>query len=305
MARMKSDEVTIVAALPLKPPEETSELQPAHLIVLSGTNVGQVFELSKRKIVIGREEGVDIQIMDAGISRQHATIFRDHGGTFVLEDAGSRNGTFANNKKVEKTYKLLDGDRVQLGVMTILKFTYSNAPEANYAQVMYEAALRDGLTGVFNRRYFDDRLKSEFAFASRHDTTLALLLMDLDFFKKINDTYGHPAGDAVLRDFSKLVCKICRTEDVLSRYGGEEFCLLCRDTELMKASVLGERIRHAISAHFFTAGSHQVKITVSIGIAGLPDPAITTPEALVLAADEALYQAKQRGRNCVVAHHQP
>jgi two-component system, cell cycle response regulator len=300
MTRQKSEEVTVVASLPQKPGPDNKEPALAHLIVLSGTNVGQVFELQSRKVVIGREDSSEIQIMDAGISRCHAQIIRDHGGIYVLQDAGSRNGTYVNNKRVEKTHKLVDGDKVQIGVMTILKFTYSNEPEANYAQAMYDAALRDGLTGIFNRRYFDDRLKGEYAFADRHGTALALLLLDLDHFKRVNDTHGHVAGDTVLKEFSLMVSKISRTEDVISRYGGEEFAVLCRETDLVKASILGERIRHSIAAHPFVVGNTQLTITVSIGIAALPNAAIQTPESLVLAADESLYQAKERGRNCVV-----
>ncbi len=300
MANMKSGEVTIVTSLPFGE-EKQDDSAFGHLIVLSGTNVGQVFEINARKVTIGRDDDADIQIMDAGISRRHAMIIRDHGGTFLLQDTGSRNGTFANNNKVESTYKLQDGDKIQLGVMTILKFTFSNDPEANYAQAMYEAALRDGLTGVFNRRYFEDRLKGELAFALRHGTALGLLLLDIDHFKMVNDTYGHVGGDHVLKAFCELVTDISRAEDVISRYGGEEFTVLCRDTELVKASILGERIRHAVAAHTFSFMEHRFKVTVSIGLAALPDPAIQTPEAFVLAADEALYQAKERGRNCVVS----
>ncbi len=301
MARFKSEEVTVVAPLATtRPADEPKKARTAHLIVLSGTNVGQVFNLASKKTTIGREEGVEIQILDAGISRRHAQVAHDGNGNYVLQDAGSRNGTFANSHRVEGSHPLKDGDKIQIGVMTILKFTFNDAPEANYAQAMYEAALRDGLTGVFNRRYFEERLKSEFSFADRHHTALALLFLDLDHFKLVNDTHGHLVGDAVLKQFAKLVTRSTRAEDVTCRYGGEEFAVLCRDTELMKSSILAERIRHEVAAHLFVHESTQTNITVSIGIAALPDSSITTPEALVLASDEALYQAKERGRNCVV-----
>jgi two-component system, cell cycle response regulator len=301
MSRYKSEEVTVVAPLPTKsPPPSATEIRDAHLIVLSGTNVGQVFDVNKKKNTLGRDDGLEIQILDAGISRRHATIVRDASGAYLLQDAGSRNGTFANNRRIEGSHLLQDGDKIQIGVMTILKFTFGDAPEANYAHAMYEAALRDGLTGIFNRRYFEDRLRSEFSFASRHAVALALLFLDLDHFKRVNDTHGHLIGDGVLKDFAKLVTRISRAEDVLCRYGGEEFAVLCRDTDLMKASILGERIRHDVAAHTFLVETLQLKITASIGIAALPDPSIQTPESLVAASDEALYQAKERGRNCVV-----
>ncbi len=299
MGRFQSEEVTVVAPLAAKAEETPKKARSAHLIVLSGTNVGQVFPLSASKVLIGREDSATIQIMDAGISRRHALISRDSEGNFAIEDAGSRNGTFANNHRVEGVSPLQDGDKIQIGVMTILKFTYDDAPEANYAQAMYDAALRDGLTGVYNRRYFDERLNAEFSFASRHATGLSLLFLDLDHFKQVNDTHGHLAGDQVLKELAKLIAKSSRAEDVLSRYGGEEFAVLCRDTDQLKSSVLAERIRHEVAACVFVP-KVQIKLTVSIGIAAIPDPAITTPKDLVEAADAALYQAKERGRNCVV-----
>ncbi len=166
---------------------------------------------------------------------------------------------------------------------------------------MYEKAHRDGLMGIFNRRYFEDRINADFGYAKRHNQHLALLMLDLDHFKAVNDTHGHPAGDAVLKSFAQLVTKNIRSDDILARYGGEEFVVLCRHTDLMKASILGERIRHEVSQHIFIAGEKQLRVTTSIGIAGLPDPEITEPKGMVEAADESLYKAKQRGRNCVVA----
>jgi len=302
MGRYISDEVTVITATPsAPPPKPRKDERRAHLIVLSGTNVGQVFELPKDRTSIGRDDRAEIQIMDAGISRHHAAIERDSEGAYRLVDDGSRNGTFANNHRVEEFYNLSDGDKIQIGVMTILKFAYTDEAEANYAQKMYEAAHRDGLIGIFNRRYFEDRLNADFGYAKRHGQHLALLMLDLDHFKAVNDTYGHPAGDTVLKGFAELVTKNIRSDDILARYGGEEFVVLCRHTDLMKASILGERIRHAISQHIFVVGEQQLQITTSIGISGLPDPEIGDPKAMIEAADESLYKAKQRGRNCVVA----
>lgn len=302
MGRYISDEVTVITATPNEPPpKQRKDQRRAHLIVLSGTNVGQVFELPKDRIALGRDDKADIQIMDAGISRRHAVIERDEDGAYHLLDDGSRNGTFANNHRVQDFYNLSDGDKIQIGVMTILKFAYTDEAEANYAQKMYEKAHRDGLIGIFNRRYFEDRLNADFGYAKRHNQHLALLMLDLDHFKVVNDTHGHPAGDAVLKAFAQLVTKNIRSDDILARFGGEEFVVLCRHTDLMKASILGERIRHEVSQHLFVADEKQLRITTSIGIAGLPDPEITEPKGMIEAADESLYKAKERGRNCVVA----
>jgi len=299
MVRFSSDEVTVLTPSSDQPDQkEPPKDRTACLIVLSGTNVGKVYPLNKDQVTIGREDGADIQLMDAGISRRHAAVFRQ-GSSFLVNDVGSRNGTFANNHRLDSPHQLRDGDKLQVGVMTILKFSYGDDLEANYARKMYDAALRDDLTGVFNRRYFDDRVRSEFSFAKRHGTALALLMIDLDHFKRINDTRGHVAGDQVLRDFAQRMLQIIRAEDVLSRYGGEEFCVLCRNTELMQASTLAERIRHDTSAVPFQLPDGPLTVTVSIGVVA-SDDTLASPEEMVEAADEALYQAKTRGRNCVV-----
>lgn len=299
MVRSVSDEVTAITDIPPGAKKSDDE-RIAHLIVLSGANVGQVFNLKKTPLIIGRDDSSDIQMLDAGISRSHARIVRSKDGSYLLEDAGSRNGTFSNNNRVEGTYQLRDGDKIQLGAMTVLKFAFSDDLESDYAQAMYDAANRDGLTGIFNRRFFEDRLNSEFALAFRHDHPMSLLMLDLDHFKKVNDEHGHPVGDKVLKEFAELLFKSTRTEDILARFGGEEFVVLCRHTDKMKASILGERIRHQAANHLFVSQTHNLNLTVSIGIAALPDPEITNPNGMLTAADECLYQAKERGRNCVV-----
>ena len=299
MSKVISEEVTVITEFHLSPKRRRGN-GGGHLVVLSGHNVGQVYELTKEKTLIGREDNAEVQIMDAGISRQHALITRTDDSRYQLEDAGSRNGTYANNNRIEAPHTLNDGDKIQLGAMTVLRFANADDAEADYAQRMYEAAHRDGLTGAFNRRYFEERLAAEIPYSVRHRRSLALLMLDLDHFKQVNDNNGHPVGDVVLKEFATLVTNTTREDDVLVRYGGEEFAVLCRQTDLIKASILGERIRHEVAGFLFSADNARLKITVSIGIAALPDAEINSPELIVNAADEALYQAKERGRNCVV-----
>jgi two-component system cell cycle response regulator len=299
MVRFNSEEVTVISG-PAEMLEPKKEGRVACLIMLSGNNVGQVYPLDRDSTLIGRDAAADIQLMDAGISRRHAQIVANQDGSYMLTDAGSRNGTFANNRRIDGPHHLTDGDKVQVGVMTILKFSYGDDLEASYAQRMYDAALRDDLTGVFNRRYLGERLESEFSFSRRHGRALSLLLIDLDHFKQVNDNYGHLVGDQVLRDTAQRVQSIIRAEDVLARYGGEEFCVLCRDTDLMKASILAERIRHQTAATPHRSDQGPLLVTVSIGVVSIPDAQIETSEEFVDAADEALYQAKGAGRNCVI-----
>lgn len=297
-----SDEITVLApasAGALEP--SPSEKLVGHLIVLSGSSVGRVFTLEDENTVLGREDAVAIQLMDPGVSRRHAEIKRSADGEYRLCDLGSRNGTYANNQRLAAEHPLRDGDRIQLGLITILKFTLNDNFEAHYAQRMYDAALRDGLTGAFNRRYFDQRLLSEFSFSRRHGTSLSLIMLDLDHFKQLNDTRGHLAGDSVLRQLSERVSEVVRAEDVVVRYGGEEFALLCRDTSLKEASMLAERVRHAIADKAFPLDDGgQASVTGSAGVVTIPDREIDSPEALISAADSAMYEAKRQGRNCVV-----
>ncbi|MFH1129848.1 MAG: GGDEF domain-containing protein [Pseudomonadota bacterium] len=299
--RSNSDEVTVITTtLPHSSPSIRKKTHSAFLIVLSGSSVGKVYELNEKRMVVGRDDSADVQILDAGISRIHCTLFKQQNGSHVLEDAGSKNGTFINNRRIKGQYQLQDGDKIQVGAMTIFKFSHDDEVEASYAQKMYDAALRDGLTGAFNRRYFDERLASEFSFAIRHKTNLGLLMIDLDHFKLMNDRHGHLVGDQILREFGGLVLKIIRIEDVLARYGGEEFAVICRDTDLMKSSILAERIRHDAAAHHFFINEKIMVVTSSIGVVALPDSSITSPQTMVEVADEALYQAKAQGRNCVI-----
>lgn len=300
--RRHSDEVTVITSTMPKARKLDVSTRVAHLIVLGGENVGQVYPLDKPKIVIGRDDQVNIKIIDAGISRQHCAITCDGRGTYTLADAGSKNGTYTNNERVETSHELSDGDKIQIGSQTIFKFSYQDEVETDYAKKMYDAALRDGLTGCFNRRYFDERLRSEYSFALRHNVPLGLILIDMDHFKAVNDTHGHLAGDHVLREFSSLVMQRIRTEDVFARYGGEEFALICRDTDLAKSSILAERIRHDSAIHRYEVADAVLNVTASIGVAALPHPQIATPENLIEAADQALYQAKEQGRNCVITH---
>lgn len=160
-------------------------------------------------------------------------------------------------------------------------------------------ANRDFLTGVHNRRAFAAELKRELSRLQRRPGNAAVAFLDVDHFKQVNDTYGHPVGDRVLRELAEVVRENCRATDVLARLGGEEFALLLPGADICRARALAERLRRAVAEHRFT-GIEDRKLTVSIGLVGLRE-AETTPDAVESAADHALYQAKRRGRNCVFA----
>jgi diguanylate cyclase (GGDEF)-like protein len=277
----------------------------AYLVVLAGVSAGEMFKLQLDKTVIGRGPRCSLRLNDEGVSREHCQLVREPGKgdteKMVLEDLGSTNGTFCNGIRVDRR-ELSDGDKIMVGSTTILKFTYHDYLDEVFQRQMYESALRDGLTKVFNKKYFTDYLEKEFAFAARHGSPLALIFLDIDFFKRINDTHGHPAGDFVLSELSQLMATLVRTEDVLARFGGEEFTVLCRGTDLAGAQIVAERLRRTVEAHTFSFGAKAIPVTISLGIAAIPDTAIVDHAQFLAAADKALYEAKRSGRNRVCVH---
>ena len=296
---MASDERTQIFE-PQASPTGGVKRDRAYLVVLAGASVGEMYKVEGDKTVIGRGQKAQVRLLDDGISREHAQVVVE-GNRIFLEDLGSTNGTFCNGLKVDRR-ELADGDKILVGSTTILKFTYHDNLDEIFQKQMYESALRDGLTKAFNKKYFTDRLESELTFAIRHQSPLVLVMFDIDHFKKVNDTHGHQAGDLVLSELSTLLTSALRAEDVFARYGGEEFAVICRGTDLTQAQVVGERIRKAVETHRFTFEGTHIPVTISIGIAGMPDPAVKDATDLVARADKALYQSKHGGRNRVTIH---
>ena len=293
----KRDETT--ATKPAVPPESDREQKRnlAYLVVLAGVSAGEMFKLQKDKTIVGRGPAVGVRLNDEGVSREHCAFVRE-GDKMIVEDMGSTNGTFCNGIKIDRR-ELVDGDKIMVGSSTILKFTYHDYLDEVFQRQMYESALRDGLTKVFNKKYFTDYLEKEFAFAARHGGPLALIFLDIDYFKKINDTHGHPAGDFVLAELSQMMTTLLRTEDVLARFGGEEFTILCRGSDLSGARIVAERVRKAVEERKFSFGGKDIPVTVSLGVVAMPDSGVGEHNAFLAAADKALYEAKRSGRNRV------
>jgi diguanylate cyclase (GGDEF)-like protein len=295
---MPLDENTRMSEAPLAP--SGGKRDRAYLVVLAGSSVGEMFKIDAEVTIIGRGQKAQIRLLDDGISREHARLVQrsDH---VVLEDLGSTNGTYCNGLKVD-TKELADGDKILVGSTTILKFTYHDNLDEIFQKQMYESALRDGLTKAFNKKYFTDRLESEFTFALRHGAPLTLVLFDIDHFKKVNDTHGHPAGDHVLTEISTLLAGSLRAEDVFARYGGEEFAVICRGSDLAQGQTVGERLRKAVEGHKFVYEGTHIPVTISVGVAGLPDARVKDAAELVSVADQALYASKRGGRNRITVH---
>ncbi|HEY2902812.1 MAG TPA: GGDEF domain-containing protein [Polyangia bacterium] len=295
---MPVDESTRMFEAPAAP--EGGKRDRAYLVVLAGTSVGEMYKIESEQTIIGRGQKAQIRLLDDGISREHAQLVVQ-GDRVILEDMGSTNGTYCNGLKVDRK-ELVDGDKILVGSTTILKFTYHDNLDEIFQKQMYESALRDGLTRAFNKKYFTDRLESEFTFSSRHAAPLTLLLFDIDHFKRVNDTYGHQAGDHVLSELSTLMAGSLRVEDVFARCGGEEFGVICRGADVVQGQIVGERMRKAVEAMAFVYDGRRIPVTISLGLATLPDPTIKDAAQLISAADTALYKSKHAGRNRVTIY---
>ncbi len=272
----------------------------ALLLRMDGVHAGQVISLDKANMTVGRHPENLIVIDDTGVSRHHAEI-RVESGRVLLIDQGARNGTLVQGVAVSGTVELQDGDFIQLGPRVGFRFSLTDTKQERLLQRLYESSNRDALTGAYNRKHFDERFLAELAYAARNRCNTALLLFDIDFFKKVNDTYGHAAGDAVLRQVAGVTMTRLRTEDVFARIGGEEFAVLLRGVTVQGAARLGERLRTSISAVPTLFEGRPIPITISVGCAALKatdDP--SKNETLIRLADERLYRAKNGGRNRVV-----
>ena len=269
------------------------------LVRLDGTQAGQPVAVPRTGVLrFGRGKGCDVRIDDDGVSRTHAGLQWEEGG-WVLVDLASSNGTTVQGERVSRR-KLTDGDVLHLGPRVSYRFSMVDSAQQTMMMRLYESSTRDALTGAASRKHFDERLRSEVAYAQRHGAELALLMLDIDSFKSINDTFGHPAGDAVLRFVAGTVQSRLRTEDVLGRWGGEEFAVLLRGSTLPGAARAAERLRVAVSGRGACFEGKLIPATASFGCASVHCLADGDADEMVTIADRRLYQAKRTGRNRVV-----
>lgn len=268
------------------------------LVALYGTHIGKRHELAPGVTTIGRDPLASISLEADSVSRSHARIEIDRGETW-LTDLGSTNGTFVNDVQTKSRVRLQSGDLVKIGDV-IFKFLAGSNVEAAYHEEIYRMTIRDGLTAVANARYLNEFLEREFARSRRHFRDLAVLLIDVDHFKNINDTWGHLTGDHVLRELARIVDTRVRRDELFARYGGEEFCLVLPETGLEGALEYAEIVRKLVEEHVFIFDGATIPVTVSVGV-GAFAPDMVRPHDLLRAADEALYRAKNGGRNRVEA----
>ena len=230
------------------------------------------------------------------LSKDHKT------GVFAIRNDEKTLGVIAASSNIDKLSKTDIDYLLQLSAQASITTQRANA----YAEVLKFATL-DALTGLNNRRQFEIRLKQEVANAKRNNKSLCCIMLDIDYFKKVNDTWGHSAGDCVLKSVSKIIAHELREYDIASRYGGEEFCILLPDTKIREAVFVAQRLRKAVEASDINISEDQLlgldtlKVTISVGVSEF-DKTMDVPEKLHQSADVALYEAKHRGRNCVVVY---
>ncbi|MCM8773497.1 MAG: diguanylate cyclase [Candidatus Omnitrophica bacterium] len=268
---------------------DTYKGKGACFIIISGYDIGKVFFINKPTMIIGREEGVDIWINDQHISRRHAQVVTN-GQQITLIDLRSTNGTYVNDLSIEE-HKLSDGDRVKIGDV-IMKFIMKDDIDTAFHEELYNLASQDGLTNIYNRMYLLKALEN-----LKSKAPFSLIMFDIDDFKKINDIYGHNAGDFVLREIAKIVKGLIRQEDVFARFGGEEFILLVMLNKDI-AYKIAERIRKTIEDYEFVFGNEIIKCTISAGVFCVENFGMSTFQ-WIEAVDKLLYEAKRQGKNRV------
>jgi diguanylate cyclase (GGDEF)-like protein len=270
--------------------------------VLTGLQAGRLEAMNGAPVTIGRAPDAALVVDDPGVSWHHARIARSAAGAYYAQDLGSTNGTYLRSVRIGVA-PLHGGDLLQLGPHVRVRFALLDAVEERLHRQLYESSVHDALTHVFNRKYLNDRLLAEVAHARRTQGEASILMIDVDCLKDVNDRFGHLAGDRALCTIAARIQSVLRVEDVLARYGGDEFVVIATGTRVAEAAQLAERVRRTVEGLHMGARGRDVRITASIGVASLEElpPNDDPVAALVAAADARMYRAKVTGRNRVCA----
>ncbi len=255
---------------------------------------GSMIPLNGREFVFGRDALCDYELADDFSSRRHAS-FRWQGNDCFVVDLGSTNGTYVNDVRITQQ-QLKTGDQIRIG-SHIFKFLFSDHVETMYHEAVFEMMTVDALTQTYNRRYFDDVFQREVTRSVRHERSLGLLMLDIDHFKELNDSYGHLIGDELLSALCKRITSRIRCDELFARIGGEEFAIAVveiTDGELKK---LGTNICQLVHEAPLLTSRGEIELTLSIGGAYTAGGTPITTKDLFEVADKNLYRAKQSGRN--------
>jgi two-component system, cell cycle response regulator len=281
----------------VKPQSSAKDACLVH-IYPTGPSMGQRTILRDRPVIIGRGEDCEVSVPENSVSRRHARIEPTKEGFFVL-DLQSTNGTFINDRPLNEGTLLSDGDYLRVG-NCIYRFLAGGNIEAEYHEEIYRLTIIDALTQAHNARYLSDFLEREVMRSGRHKRPLSVAVIDIDHFKKVNDEFGHLAGDVCLREVAARIRRIVRREDLFARYGGEEFVMVLVETKLKQALEACDRIRGLIEAQPIRFEGKLIPITVSIGVAECSLDGQDSARELLKRADAHLYKAKREGRNRVI-----
>jgi diguanylate cyclase (GGDEF)-like protein len=253
------------------------------------------------RVVVGRDTACDLTLTDGSVSRNHAALQVHEDGNITLEDLGSTNGTSVNGQALTGRRKVQIGDTVMVGGVTLRLERLSLKEVSHLTKVVQRLSLanKDALTGLVTRHFLDDELPGLAARYRATSVPVSVLFMDVDHFKKVNDTFGHGAGDDVLRAVARLLVMHVRDADTCVRYGGEEFVVVLPNCDERGGFSTSERLRQEIARHDWRAYQEGLAVTVSAGVAELgADEEI---KAWLDRADRALYAAKRSGRDRTVS----
>jgi len=280
-------------------PLDTASLsnEQGFLLQLAGPSLGKRFPLGD-KTSVGRDGKADVSIRDKSVSRMHAEI-NFHSGNLDVTDLSSTNGTFVNDDRIE-TKSMASGDIIRFGRIPF-KLLKGEDVETAFHTEIYRLTTTDPMTELYNRRYFIDAIERELSRSGRYKRPLCLLIIDLDHFKKINDSFGHLAGDHILKMTANTLARSLRQSDLLCRYGGEEFCAILPETTLERAIDVAERLRRTVALYTQTFDNDPINVTISIGVSCSSASDDTLGVSLLKRADMCLLQAKASGRNSVVS----
>lgn len=267
------------------------------LLQYDGATPGKKFMLTTDTVIIGRRaDRVHVWVDDASVSRQHCRLVFD-GNRAIVQDLGSLNHTYINDKQVMQSAELVHGDMLRVGNVRLRYFSHGSAEQLLVDRI-YRMAVQDKMLEIFRRDYLIEKLDEEFRFSLASGQPLSLIMFDLDKFKMINDTYGHDAGDFILKGVCTLTKPLLGAEDIFGRYGGEEFQVILPQRGLDDAAETAERVRAGVEEYNFEYEGIVIPVTISAGVATVI-PGMQTYNELVKLADQHLYQSKSGGRNCV------
>jgi two-component system cell cycle response regulator len=280
---------------------------PIYLVLMSGGLPGRMIRLGSGETLVGRADDNAVPIFDVDVSRYHAMFRARETGEVWLEDLGSTNGTFRNGERLADrvAVRINDGDQVQFGSSVVFKFLRPSPSDERLLGVLFERAACDPLTGLYNRAYFLDQIVYQAMRGARAGHGLAVLLLDIDHFKRINDTHGHGVGDEVLRMVARVLRDAIRGTDMVARYGGEEFILAATVPAAGQARAVAEQVRAALAARPILAAGLPVPVTASLGGTFAEPGRFREPAEMILTADRALYRAKRAGRDRVFFEEDP